>query len=94
MVNTRATNQRDGAIASNAPVNQDRAGNPGNLPPIRRPIPGEPPTRSEIDRANPVIEQIPTQAQMFEEIRAMRAQLLRAEQELAQVRAEREANLH
>ena len=60
MVNTRATSQRDGATASNAPINRNGAGNLGNQPPIRRPIPGEQPTRSEIDRANPVIEQIPT----------------------------------
>lgn len=92
MVNTRASSQRDVVNHSESLANQRRAGNVENRRPSQRPNLGEMPTRSEIERANPVIEQIPTQAEMFEELRAMRAQLRRTEEELARVRAEREVD--
>nr|XP_043625519.1 uncharacterized protein LOC122596941 [Erigeron canadensis] len=94
MVNTRANSQLDGATASDTPANRNGAGNAANQRPPRRPYPGEVPTRSEIERVNPVIEQIPTQAEMYEELRAIRAKLIRTEEELVRVRAEREVDPH
>ena len=93
MVNTRNSNRLERAAPSNGQSNQNRAANDANQRPPRRPLPGAQPTMSEIERANPVIEQIPTRAEMHEELRAIRALLRRNEEELNELRAEREASL-
>ena len=102
MVNTRANNnQRDGITASDTPPVNVNVNPPVNAPMPQRP----PPLRNQefqVDHMPPrmeedidaVVEEVPTNLEIFTQLRQLQVQLRDTQEELRQARAEREVSSH